>query len=516
MYLKTTYEKKIKYLSWAFSFFVVFCLSVNCIPVSYAQAQGQKEKISELIQQGRTEAEEKKYVKAIAIFNEVLKIDTKNVEAHFRIGVAYWHQRKVKEALGFIQKAIELDPKNASLRLSLAGFYDQLKMIKQAIEQYKQVITLAKNTEQARTAEKRLNLALVKEYVSIGDVDTALQLLNSMLEEHPNDPRILQHLGFAYMLVNRHEGAVAIYESVLESEPNNESAHMNLAGVYEKMGDIESAIIHFEAVAQGSKNARRKAEAKVRAGVLHATVAQAKGDFDGAIMYLKDILKFKPAHVVSSNRLASVYRDQGKLDLSEEVLLESIKRVPKNMDGRLNLASLFLQKNNMLDAVWNLDHILNIALNTETGKKAKSLMQQIAQKTGDKFEPLRRAAVRKYKLVDLVKQEPDNAKAHFELAIIYFQQARTKQALHEFERVRELTPDFSKTYLYLGDLYSKVQKHEESATAFAQYIALDKDIKNMESLQLAYAKALGQQFFTERKPELSLYQFQRVLKAEPE
>ncbi|VAW84624.1 hypothetical protein MNBD_GAMMA16-559, partial [hydrothermal vent metagenome] len=60
------------------------------------------------------------------------------------------------------------------------------------------------------------------------------------------------------------------------------------------------------------------------------------------------------------------------------------------------------------------------------------------------------------------------------------------------------------------------QKHEESATAFAQYIALDKDIKNMESLQLAYAKALGQQFFTEKKPELSLYQFQRVLKAEPE
>jgi len=516
MHFKKTYKKEIKYSPWVFYFFVVFYLAVNFIPVSYAQTQDKKEKISELMQQGNMEIEEKKYVKAIATFNEVLKINEKNVEAHFRIGVAYWHQRKAKEALAFIQKAIELDPKNASLRLSLAGFYEQLKMIKQAIEQYKQVIILEKNTTLAQTADKRLNLALVKEYVSTGDVDSALQLLNSMLEEHPGDPRILQHLGFAYMLVNRYEAAVAIYENVLESEPNNDSAHMNLAGVYEKMGDIESAIIHFEAVAQGSKNPRRKTEAKIRAGVLHATAAQAKGDFDAAITYLKEILKFKPTHVVSSNHLSAVYRDQGKLDLSEEVLVESIKLVPNNIDGRLNLALLFLQRNNMLDAVWNLDNILNIAPNTETGGKAKNLIQQIAQKTGDKFEPLRQTAINKYKLVDLVKQEPENSKAHFDLAVIYYQQGITKQALHEFEKVQELTPDVAGTYLYLGELYSKVQKHEESATAFAQYIALDKNIKNMASLQLAYMRALGQQLFTEKKLELSLNQFQHILKADPE
>jgi len=514
MYFKKTYKKNFRYAPWIFSFLILFYFIFNHMPVSYAQ--GQKEKVSDLIQQGRIEIKEQKYAEAITTFNEVLKIDAKNVEANFRIGAAYWGQRKAKEALDFIHKAIELDPKNASLRLSLAGFYDQLKMIPQAIKQYKQVIELAKNTKQAQIAEKQLNLALVKEYVSSGDVDTALQLLNSMLEEHPNDPRILQHLGFAYMLVNRYEAAVAIYETVLESEPNNDSAHMNLAGVYEKMGDIESAIIHFETVAQKSESAGRKTEAKIRAGLLRATAAQAKGDFDDAITYLKDILEFRPTHIISSNRLAAAYKDQGKLDLSEEVLLESIKLVPNNIDGRLNLASLFLQKNNMLDAVWSLDNILNIAPNTSTGEKAKKLMQQILQKLGDKFEPLRRAATSKYKLIDLVKQEPENAKARFELAVIYFQQARTKQALHEFEKVREISPDVAGTYLYLGELYAKIQKHKESATAFARYISLNKNIENIASIQLAYASALGQQLFTEKKMELSLNQFQRVLKSEPE
>ncbi len=493
---------------------VSFFLYIN-VPVAGAQNKNQNAMVADLLQQGRTEMEEKNYAKAIVTFNEVIKINTKHVEAHFRIGTAYWRQRKVREALGYMNKAIEFDPKNVSLRLSLAGFYEQVKMIDRAIEQYKQIIALAKNTEQARTAEKRLNLALVKAYAAGGDVDTALQLLNSMLEEHPGDPRILQHLGFAYLLANRYEAAVAIYENVLESEPNNDSAHMNLAGVYEKMGDLKSAIAHLEAVAEGPASAGRKAEARIRAGLFRATVAQNKGDLDGAILFLKEILEFRPAHAVASNRLAAVYRTQNKFDLSEEILLKSIKLVPKNIDGRLNLASLFLQRNNLLDAVWHLDNILNTAPDTTTGKQAQALMQQITQRVGQNIQKIRNAAVSKYNLIDFLEKEPENAKARYQLASIYFKQGIYKQALPAFEKVRELDPDNAGVYLHLGELYSKNQKYAASATAFAKHIALSENIQNLDRLKLAYATVLGQQFYEEKKLEQSLYQFRRVLKSQP-
>ncbi|TPW17326.1 MAG: hypothetical protein FD130_701, partial [Halothiobacillaceae bacterium] len=418
-------------------------------------------------------------------------------------------------AMRHLTRSVALAPENSSLHLAIAGFYEQLKTLDKAVEHYRLAVSTAADSEAARAAEKRLNLTLVKQYAASGDVDTALQLLNSMLEEYPNDARILQHLGFAYLIANRFEAAAAVYESVLDKEPNNDAAHMNLAGVYEKMGNVPAAVTHLRRAAELTPNVDRKNDALIKAELLEADEAQKRGDLEGAIAALQKVLVINPAMSVSSNRLAGIYREQGKIAEAEKILLAATGANPDNLDARMNLASLYAERKNFIDAIWQLGQILGKGDKTAQYSVAEQLYQQLANALGEKLESVRSTAKKKNELIQALFLDPDNVTAHYELGVIYTQQRIYDKAQESFENVRRLRPDNPQAYLYLGEIYNQLQKHAEAVEAFATYISLENDISKVEKLKGPFAMALGQYLYKEKKFEAALTQFIQVLEIQP-
>ncbi len=471
--------------------------------------------VNQLMDKGRTALDEGRLPDALRIFRQVLLIKPDEVEAHYRIGLVFWRQRQIQEAFVFFNKAIEIAPENASLHLSLAGFYEQASLFDKAVEEYRKVIVLAEGTEMARSSEKRLNLTLVKQYVAAADVDTALQILNSLLEEYPDDPRVLQHLGFAYSLAKRYEAAAAIYESVLEKEPENDSAHMNLANVYMKMGDVPNAITHFEKAAELSPQPSRRTEAKIRLGLLGSTQAQRKGDNKLAIRELEKVLEIDPNQVTASNRLAAIHREEGQLDEAEDVLLAAIRSTPENLDVRLNLASLYLESRNVVDAVWQLDLIMSQGADTPQAQQARGMMNQLSGTMGNQLTAVRATAKQKNELKQTLFMDSNNAMAHFNLGGIYMRQRKYDEAQVAFENVRRINPRIALTYVNLGEIYAQKGEFAAAADAFATYMSLETNLSKVERLQPAYASVLGQQFYKEGNYDAALNYFSRVLELNP-
>ena len=96
------------------------------------------------------------YLKAVAVYKQILKIDSKLVEINLRLAELYkqlgllsdamqqyeqvsnfYHQAgRTKEALAALRQIVDLDPQNVASRIKLAELYSKEQMRDEAIEEF--------------------------------------------------------------------------------------------------------------------------------------------------------------------------------------------------------------------------------------------------------------------------------------------------------------------------------------------------------------------------------------------
>ena len=52
-----------------------------------------------------------------------------------------------------------------------------------------------------------------------------------------------------------------------------------------------------------------------------------------------------------------------------------------------------------------------------------------------------------------VKMNPDDAEAHFNLGVVYYQSDKNKEAIESFKQSIKINPDYAKVYHCLGGAY---------------------------------------------------------------
>jgi len=76
--------------------------------------------------------------------------------------------------------------------------------------------------------------------------DQALQAFQQAVQLKPNDPVLLNNLGFIYYKLDRYDDALAWLQKTLEADPKRKEAHGNIAELYLKMGRRTEAKEHYE------------------------------------------------------------------------------------------------------------------------------------------------------------------------------------------------------------------------------------------------------------------------------
>lgn len=163
----------------------------------YVKTGRKNEAIKEYTEVAKANSQRGFYLKAIAVYKQVLKLDDTNLEVHYKLAELYIKQRLIADAISeysfimsfferkgktsdvmdLLKKMADIDPENIGIRLKLADLYQKLSYDKDALAEYKWIF-------------ERL--------LSQGKIDKAEKIYLGLYNSNPGEPIVLQGLAELY------------------------------------------------------------------------------------------------------------------------------------------------------------------------------------------------------------------------------------------------------------------------------------------------------------------------------
>ncbi len=187
---------------------------------------------------------------ALQMFDEALAIDSGYALAYSGIGEVYatkynyqrtldWRDKAEKMA----QKALALDPELAEAHLTLGRVYDFEKKYTEAIEEFKKVIELRPNNNDA---QRRIGYVYQND---LYDYPKALASFQKALEIRPTDAKSYRGMGSSYTSMRRYDEAIKFIQKGLEISPDDIYLLTFLADAYRYQRKFDEALnIYYKAV----------------------------------------------------------------------------------------------------------------------------------------------------------------------------------------------------------------------------------------------------------------------------
>ena len=157
---------------------------------------------------------------------------------HFNLGVNQQKQGNVTEAIKEYENVLRLNPDNAEAHNNLGAIYKEQGDLDKALEHYQFVIASNPKMDEAHN-----NLGVI--YYLKGDHDEAVEEYRKALELNHDNLKCLVNLGLVYKARGMELKTIDTLETILSIEPFQAEAHYNLAILYEELGHLEAAIQHY-------------------------------------------------------------------------------------------------------------------------------------------------------------------------------------------------------------------------------------------------------------------------------
>jgi pilus assembly protein FimV len=187
------------------------------------------------------------YLKAVAVYKQILKLDPRMVEVnlklaelyrqlgllsdamqHFERVAAFFHREgKTQEALATIRQLVDLDPDNVATRIKLAELYSKEEMTQEAIQEFRQACDYLRSHNRQddfiKVAERLLwhdasdiglNRELATLYLRRSDARRALQKLQVCFKADARDVETLALLAQAFQALKQKSKTVSVLKEL--------------------------------------------------------------------------------------------------------------------------------------------------------------------------------------------------------------------------------------------------------------------------------------------------------------
>jgi tetratricopeptide (TPR) repeat protein len=253
-------------------------------------------------------------------------------------------------------------------------------------------------------------------YLNAGHPDKALQLLQPLAAEQPENASVLSSLGSAYEATDQLPQALEAYKSAVRDDPQNPDRYLDYTRL---LMDLDRNDEAMNVVEQAIPTAQDAYALDIRLGVLCIK----QGRFDEARTALNQAIQLHPEIVVGYVALAQSYMQQGSNDKALEPLLKARGTLPSDaaLEYYVGLVSLCLGHYTDAEAA----------------------------------------------LKNSARLRPEVVESHYQLGKLYFETNRLHDAQSEFERVIALAPGNSNAHYQLSKIYARLgdtQKAAEMAT----------------------------------------------------
>ena len=343
---------------------------------------------------------EDKFLEAVPILTRLAKKDTTNFDNYYYLGKCYQNLSDHSRACYYFQQGLRIDPLNQRCLSSLGASYTKVKLYDQAIQQYLKLLQLDKNNTSAK-------LQLGKIYIKQDNYFAASNIFRELSEIPVLHNVALVNLGFCAFQVENYSRAINYLKEAYKNDPDNFRTLYLLIRSYYKSGNYKYALVLAE---RGLK------VYPDQTFLLHskATILFNLKLFKKAIpVYTKLIeLKNNP-DFQDYQKLGICYYYENKLKLADLKLRESYKKDSSNALTSYYLGVTNLELNNFESASKYLEKTINLS--------APSFL-------GDTY---------------------------FYLASVNSREQNFSEAIANYKRALQFSPESPEIYYYLASLYDK-------------------------------------------------------------
>src|SRR5204863_3204571 len=309
------------------------------------------------------------FLKAIAIFKKINKLDPSKLEIYARLACLYARrglameaksQYQVladyylkhgdpKNALGIYKKISELDPNSINVHVKLADLYSANNQAAEALKEFDRVgrmlLKRGMLDEAVQVFRKALKIdprnvdlvdSLVTALIEAKDYENAKQLVDTALEMNANNPRLLAMQGKIQLARGDAAGARANLERAMQADPNEPTIREALADLHLRQGDADRAL---ELLTPNVEKALSRGERGAAVETLNRILRVDSGNAPTLerLVAVYTRLNEETNILAAMNSLAEAHVSKGRYDEASKVLEKLIQREPQNAQHRNKL-----------------------------------------------------------------------------------------------------------------------------------------------------------------------------------
>jgi Tfp pilus assembly protein PilF len=208
---------------------------LGVLALAVSLAYGQAGSALPDLEQGKKYLAEGKVAEAKALFEDLVRRDSKDPDVYLLLGIVTLRLRDPETAEGHIRKALALQPDHSEARTLMGWLNLEVKRdYAAAIADYDRVVQLRPDLPEAYN---NLGVAFKKK----GEMEKALANFNRALELRENYAEARSNRGWVYADQRKWREARADFEQVLKFHPRDEGALYGLSHVLKEERDYSGA-----------------------------------------------------------------------------------------------------------------------------------------------------------------------------------------------------------------------------------------------------------------------------------
>lgn len=290
------------------------------------------------------------------------------------------------------EKALSLDPRNAKALYELGIVYQEVNEADRALNAFQTVLKLPAPPDEAYNRVSGI-------LFTRGNQQEAVDFLRQAVSQNPNNARMHYFLGNVYRKQKTEGKAIESYIKSIQLEPDMAEPHFNLGMIYLNRKQINDAILQF-----------------------------------------REVVRIRPEDYETHFYLGRAYMRNNQTDPAVRSLEEAVSYKADFLEARLLLAEIFLRQAEPDQAIEQLQVVLT---HNPNELRARELMGKAYAQAG-KLDK----AIETFE--DIIRLDNNNASAHYNLGVSYVSEGRFIEAVTEFDKVIQIKPDDPDAYVNMG------------------------------------------------------------------
>jgi protein O-GlcNAc transferase len=366
---------------------------------------------------------------AAALYQQVLQVDPRHVDALHLLGVAVHQSGQHEVAVGFITKAIELRGDDAAIHANLGEVYCALGKLDQAARCYQQAVRLEPDGLQR-------HLRLGDVYRSTGKLELAQSEYQEALRLQPEHAEVQERWGLLCRDSGNADQAVAHFEHALQIDPNLARAYNHLAITLRGQGRLAEAL---ECYQRGLQHHPQASEFHFGLGVTY----QGLRLFDQAVTSYQAAIRLNPRYAMAHNNLGAALKELGRFDEALACYRAAIAANPDLAESYFNTGIVHAARREF-DAA--------ITAYREAIKREPDYVNALIS-CGGLYEGRGQLAEAQACYQHVVQTRPEMPIGHFSCGNIFRTKLMPAEAVAAYQEAIRLQPDYADAYNNLAALF---------------------------------------------------------------